>query len=119
MVQNRNKLLDLFIGNLSNAALHRIMELGAADDELRKYYGKEALNSIAIARSYREKINPKLTMLPQDDGESIRRKIKERVQNRLRERITKGYENINLELIDKVVAELLLEMNILNLSSLP
>ena len=114
MTQNRNKLLDLFVGNLSNAALHRVMEHSASDEELRKYYGKEALNSMKMAKNYREKINPIGTALPKDDGENVRRKVIERVKNKLNTRISKGYKNIKLDLVDKVVDELLLEMKILN-----
>ena len=98
MVQNRNKLLDLFVGNLSNAALHRVMEHGSSDEELRKYYGKEVLNSMKIAKNYRERINPKGIALPKEDGENVRRKIIERVKNRLNARISEGYEDIKLDL---------------------
>lgn len=114
MTQNRNKLLDLFVGNLSNAVLHRVMEYSAADEELRKYYEKEVLNSMKIAKNYREKINPIRTALPKDDGENVRRKVIEKVKNKLNTRISEGYENIKLDLVDKIVDELLLEMNILN-----
>ena len=50
MVQNRNKLIDLFIGNIANAALHQILEQAVDDELLRKYYDKELLNSVEIAR---------------------------------------------------------------------
>ena len=61
MTQNRNKLIALFIGNISNAVVHKILEEAVEDEVIRKYYDKELLNSIEIAKRYREKINPILT----------------------------------------------------------
>ena len=119
MVQNRNKLLDLFVGNLSNAALHRILEQSAEDEELRQYYGKEVLNSMGIAKNYREKINPVGAAFPEDDGENVRRKVIERVKNKLKIRILEGYENVKLDAVDKVVDELLLETKVISRSSQP
>ena len=46
MAQNRNKLIDLFIGNLVNAVLHRILEKAILDSlEIAVKYKKEIKNS--------------------------------------------------------------------------
>ncbi len=117
MVQNRNKLLDLFVGNLSNAVLHTVMERSSSDEELRKYYGKEVLNSMEIAKNYREKINPIGTALPKNDGENVRRKVIERVKNGLNTRIAEGYENIKLELVEEVTDKILADLRVVSQSS--
>ncbi len=112
MGQNRNKLIDLLIGNLSNAALHRILEQSVEDEALSKYYEKEILNSVKIARKYREKINPVMEALPGKDGKNIKNKVAERVNNKLKARIAEGYQNIDLESVKEVVEKLMSEMNI-------
>ena len=67
MSQNRNKLLDLFISNLSNAVLHRILEKAIGLPEIINKYDKEIKNSWEIAKIYREKINPKTPPFPEKD----------------------------------------------------
>jgi len=71
MSQNRNKLIDLFVGNISNSVVHMILEKAIDEDNLRKHYDKidednlrkhydkEFSISLDIAKNYREKINPK------------------------------------------------------------
>lgn len=49
MTQNRSKLIDLFIGNIANAIVHKILEQAIEDGLLRKYYNKELLNLKLIA----------------------------------------------------------------------
>ena len=111
MVQNRNKLIDLLIGNLSNAVLHRILEQSVEDEDLSRYYEKEILNSVKIAKKYREKINPATEMLPREDSENIRNRVIERVNNKLKARIEEGYKNIDLASVEEAVEKLLSEMN--------
>ena len=66
MVQNRNKLMELFIGNISNAIVHEILGKAIDDDNIRNHYNIELKISVDKARSYREKINPvnKVIVLP-------------------------------------------------------
>ena len=113
MVQNRNKLIDLFIGNVSNAVLHRILEQSVEDENLSRYYGKEVLDSVKIAKKYREKINPVSEMLPRKDSENIRNMVIDRVNNKLKARIEKGYKNINLDSIESDVNKILVDMEVL------
>lgn len=58
MPQNRNKLIDLFIGNISIAVIHEILIEAIKSKEIADYYQKEAENAINISKKYREKINP-------------------------------------------------------------
>ncbi len=114
MAQNRNKLIDLFIGNLANAILHKILEQAVDDEMLRKYYDKELLNSIEIAKRYREKINPINRPLPEKDIGRIRIKIINKVNSELKLRIEKGYKNIHLELVESIADKMLTEMKVQN-----
>ncbi len=58
MVQNRNKLIGLFISNISNAIVHKILEKASEQEELSNKYNKEELTSFDIANKYREKNKP-------------------------------------------------------------
>ncbi len=58
MVQNRNRLLKLVIGNLSNCVVHMVLERNIDNENIRKHYSREYNNSIEIAKKYRNKINP-------------------------------------------------------------
>ena len=58
MSQNRNKIINLFIGNIANAIIHRTLEKATKQEELLNRYEKELLTSLEIAKRYREKINP-------------------------------------------------------------
>ena len=113
MVQNRNKLIDLFIGNISNSILHEILEKAIDDEELSNRYNKESLNSLEIAKKYREKINPINTPLPDKDIDYIKTKITNKVRAELMLRISKGYENINSDLIEELVDKALKNMNVI------
>jgi ribosomal protein L16 Arg81 hydroxylase len=79
MTQNRSKLIELFIGNIANAVLHKILERAIEDEGLSNYYGREELTSRSIAVAYRDKINPKDSPLPEKDisyiGERVKRKV--------------------------------------------
>ena len=107
MNQNRNKLIDLFIGNMSNCAVHQILEKAIEEESIRDHYNKELLLSLDIAKRYREKINPKNKALPTKDIERIRKRVMRRVNTELNLRISKGYENINLEDVEVIVDKLL------------
>jgi len=112
MVQNRNKLIELFIGNISNSIVHKILEKAVAQEELSDKYNKELLSSFEVAKRYREKINPVKTPLPDKDVTYIKNKVINRVRTELLLRISKGYKNIDLNLIEKLVDEFLKEINV-------
>lgn len=107
MVQNRNRLIELFIGNISNSVVHRILEKAIDNEELTDKYRKELITSFEIAKRYRERINPIHTPLPEKDISYIKDKIIKRVKAELRTRISKGYENINLDVIEEEVDKVL------------
>ena len=111
MALNRKKLIDLFIGNISNAILHRILEKAVEDDVIRKYYDKEFLISFEIAKKYREKINP-VDGKPQESSE-IKDRIIKKVSNELRMRISKGYQNIDLSLAEPTADKFLSELKVI------
>ena len=106
MPQNRNKLIDLLIGNISNAAVHKILEEAVDEEVLRNHYDKELLNSLETAKRYREKINPVKGAIPEKDIKDIKNKVIKKVTNELQTRISKGYENINLDLIEATVTKI-------------
>lgn len=113
MVQNRNKLIDLFIGNTSNSIVHSILENAIDDVDISKRYDKEIGISINIAKKYRDRINPKNIPLPVKDVQNIRCKIINKVRSELMLRISRGYENIDLESIEKVVNKALEDLNVI------
>jgi hypothetical protein len=113
MVQNRNKLIELFISNISNSITHEILEKATFQNELIIKYDKELLNSLVIAKKYREKINPKETSFPFKDISYIREKIMSKVKAELLLRISKGYTNIDLNLIEQLTDRYLKETNII------
>jgi len=109
---NRNKLLTLFVSNLSNAVVHKILENAIDIPEISERYNKEIINSWDIAKRYREKINPVEKELADKEIQEIRKRIVNKVKSELRIRIEKGYENIDLESVEEVVEEVLKEMKI-------
>jgi len=111
MPQNRNKLIELFISNLTNSIIHEILEKATKQDELIRHYNLELLNSLNIAKKYREKINPS-TELPYKDIIYIRNKVINKVRNELRLRISKGYTNIHLDLIEPLIGKYLKETKV-------
>ena len=115
MTQNRNKLIDLFIGNLSNAILHKILEKAILSSipEIAQRYNKEVINSWQIALNYRQKINPQMTF-PLKDIFYIKEKLSNRIRSELSLRIFKGYKNINLELVDKEINDSLKQMRVID-----
>ena len=113
MVQNRNKLIELFIGNISNAVVHKILEEVIDDNNIRNHYDKELKVSFDKAKSYREKINPISTAFPDRDSDYIKNKIIKKAKAELQLRISKGYENINLDLVEIITENMLKDMNII------
>ena len=109
---NRNKLLELFISNLSNVVVHRVLEKAIDRLEIANKYNKEVINSYDIAKRYREKINPSDKSLPIQDTNRVRTKIINKVKSELNQRISRGYTNIDLSLIEQLVDELLKELMI-------
>lgn len=109
---NRNKLLELFISNLANAIIHKILEKAIDKPDISEKYNKEIKNSWEIAKRYREKINPINKNLSDKDIEEIRRKVINKVKSELMIRIGRGYENIDLSLVEKFVEKSLSEMKI-------
>ena len=112
MTQNRSKFIDLFIGNMANAVVHKILEQAVDDELLRKYYDKELLNSVEIAKKYREKINPINRPLPEKDIEHIKIKVVNKASSELKLRIEKGYKNIDLDLVEGIVDKILTDMKV-------
>lgn len=109
---NKNKLIEIFVSNLANAVIHQILEKTIDKIEIADVYNKEVKNSWEIAKKYREKINPINRNLPNKDAEEIKRKITNKVKSELRLRIEKGYENIDISLVEELVEKALSEMNI-------
>ena len=112
MSQNRNKLIELLIGNISNVVLHRLLEKAINKPEIAKRYSKETANSFEIARRYREKISPAIGPLPEKDAKFIKKKAANRVKSELQARILKGYENINIDDAEEFVENALKEIKV-------
>ena len=109
--QNRKKLIDLFIGNLSNVVVHQI-SLEATDNlEIASKYEKELETSLEIARKYRKKINPRNSNLFEKDLQYIKTKVKNKAISELKKRILKGYKNIDLNLVEVYIERILKEIN--------
>lgn len=53
MSQNRNKLIELFIGNVSNNVVHRILEKAIDEENIRKRYDKEFSISLDLSGKLR------------------------------------------------------------------
>ena len=111
-MMNRNRLIEVFISNLANAIIHQILEKAIDKQEIAGVYSKEVKNSWGIAKKYREKINPINRNLPEKDMVEIKKKVINKVRTELRLRIDKGYENINLSLVDEFVENALKKMEI-------
>jgi hypothetical protein len=112
MGQNKNQLIDLFIGNLANAIIHSILEKSIDRIELTGKYRNEAVNSYEVARRYRERINPVNKPLSLNDLFYIKEKLKNKVTTELNLRISKGYQNINLDIVDSEIYNKLKELDV-------
>ncbi len=113
MAQNRKKLIDLFIGNISNSIIHKILEKAIDKEEISVKYSKELITSWEIAKEYRKKINPVNSPLPDKDIEYVKNRIKNKVRSELMLRILKGYKNIDLGLIEELIDKDLREMKVI------
>ena len=111
MPQNRNKLVDLFVANITNAIVHQVLEKAIDNAEIANKYVKELRTSSDTAKKYREKINPANKALP--DIKEIKDKIIKKAHAKLLIRVTNGYENINLNLVDELLTKALKELNVL------
>ena len=113
MNQNRNTLIELFIGNLANSVLHDVLEQAIAHEEIARKYHKELLTSLALARKYRDKINPGNDSLPAKDIAYIKDKTIKKIKSEIRRRIAKGYTGIDTKMIEPLVEKALREMRIM------
>ncbi len=113
MVHNRNKLLDLFIGNLANAILHDILEQAIQDDIIAQRYKKESVTSLTLATNYRAKLNPAAFPLPSKDIIYIKKKLQNKVSRELCLRIAKGYQHIDIALVDIFIDKQLKHLNVI------
>ncbi|MBU2639798.1 MAG: hypothetical protein KKG75_03805 [Nanoarchaeota archaeon] len=112
MPQNRKKLIDLFIGHISEAVSHEILIRSTENKEIASHYKKELENLLDRSKKYREKINPKNSSLPEKDIDYIKTKIIIKVKTELKKRISLGYKNIDLGLIEILVDKFLKEAKI-------
>lgn len=113
MVQNRNKLINLFIGNISNSIIHDILERAIKNEEISNRYEKELTTSFEIAKKYRNKINPLNSIFPDKDIDYIKNKIRNKVKSELLIRISKGYKNIDLDLVEERIDKYLKDLKII------
>lgn len=104
-------MIDLFVGNVSNCVVHKILEKAINEENIRKHYDKEFLTSLEVAKRYREKINPK-GVFPDKDVNKIKKKIKNKVNKELKMRIAKGYKDINLWLVEDITDDILVKMRV-------
>ena len=112
MVRNRNKLIELFIGNISNAIAHKVLEKAIENSDILNRYIEEENISLEIAKKYREKINPKDIHLPLKDIDYIKDRIIKKAKSELLTRISKGYNNIDLEIVEEFVDIVLEDMKV-------
>jgi len=112
-MQSRKKLIDLFIGNISNSIVHKILEKAIENKEIANKYMKELDISWRIAARYREKINPVNAALPDRDIAYVRNRTVNKVKAELMLRISKGYKNINLDLVEEFVDKALKDMKVI------
>ncbi|MFT4343290.1 MAG: hypothetical protein ACMXYE_00925 [Candidatus Woesearchaeota archaeon] len=105
MTKSRNKLIELFISNITNSVIHKVLEKAIDNSEIAQRYEKEMLNSFTIAMKYREQINPINKQLADKDIEIIQNKIIRKTKSELLHRINKGYTGINLTLVEKITEE--------------
>ncbi|HII16187.1 MAG TPA: hypothetical protein HA362_07835 [Nanoarchaeota archaeon] len=106
-MQNKGKLVRIFIGNVANAVVHEILENAIEEQSLRSHYGKEMQNSFLLAKRYRKKLNPGGKPLPDKESADIKAKIMKKAVNELKLRIKKGYTNIDVDSADKIAEKLL------------
>lgn len=113
MVQNRNKLIILFIGNATNVVVHRLLAKAVDDKELANRYNKEEIVSLEVAKKYRKKINPIGITLPEKDINYIKNKLIQKVKSELESRISKGYKNIEMNNVEEMIEQIIIEMKVI------
>lgn len=113
MSQNRNKLLQLLMGNLVNVVVHQVLEKAVQEELLRNHYGQESMTSFEVAKRYREKINPARETLPDKDVSKIREEVSRRAIKELNLRISQGYKGIEPGLVEEILDRILKELKIL------
>lgn len=111
MTQNRNKLIQLFVSNLANVIVHKILE-ESTTESLRNHYNEESQISFEVARRYREKINPVNNKMPEADIGEIKKEVLRKVNNELKLRITKGYTGIDLSQVEIILDKMLKELKV-------
>ncbi|MBS3079364.1 hypothetical protein J4218_04535 [Candidatus Pacearchaeota archaeon] len=112
MAQNRNQLIQLFVGNIYNAIVHSILEKAIDKEEIKEKYDKELKSSFAKAEIYRAKINPINNAFPTNDAEELRKIIINRVNRELKNRELRGYKNIDFSLVEILVEDYFKKLNI-------
>ncbi|MFH1071978.1 MAG: hypothetical protein V1743_00960 [Nanoarchaeota archaeon] len=112
MEQNKNKLIRLFVGNISTAIVHQLLEQAIAEDIHRKHYEKECLHSFSLAKAYRGRIHPYQSPLSEKDQAAVKRKIKRNVTKELQLRIAKGYKGLDLNSIEPAIEAALQKLRV-------
>lgn len=110
---NRNKLIEVFAENVSNAVVHEILKRSIDEDTIRSRYLKELTTSMKTALEYRNKINPINSKLQERDINYIKDKIIKKVKSKLLNRVEEGYKNIDLNLIEVITEEFLKQTKII------
>ncbi|MEK6964562.1 MAG: hypothetical protein AABX70_09180 [Nanoarchaeota archaeon] len=113
MPQNRNKRIELFIANLTNVIVHRILEIAVDNKEIASKYKKEIEASLKLTKKYREQINPIQSPLPEKQALAIRQKLLNKAEIRLSSRISQGYKNLHLDQVEEFVEAALKELKII------
>jgi hypothetical protein len=106
------KAIDVLISLLSNIIVHKVLSSAVQEEILRDHYAKEMKASYDAALKYRSMINPRSTALSERDIGYIREKIIRKARNELNLRIAKGYANLHLDDLEKVVDDVLKEYKI-------
>ena len=109
---NKNKTVNLFVSNLTNVIVHKVLERAIDKPEIVSVYVKEAKNSLEIAKKYREKINPLDKALPTESSKGIKDSLITKVTSELNARIRRGYTNIDLSLVEIFVDDYLRELGV-------
>ncbi len=110
---NRNRLLAAFISHITNMVVHQILEKAIDSPEIAQSYKNEIKNSLTIAKSYRGRIHPLDNALPSHDNREVRDKIIREVRTKLGRRMAKGYDNIDISLIEDFVDKALKDMKVI------
>ena len=109
-MQNKSKLVRIFIGNIANAVVHEVLENAIEEQSLRSHYGTEMQNSFLLAKRYREKLNPADKPLP--ESIEIREKIVKKATQELNIRIKKGFTGIDMDSTNKITEKLLKKLKV-------